>query len=103
VGIHRGGDGIRRVFEFLAPATVTLNSERRVFRPYGLYGGEPGQPGVNKLVRNGVETVLGGKASFAAQVGDRLVVETPGGGGWGHPAADEGQEVDISIEGRRAK
>ncbi|MBN1934265.1 MAG: hydantoinase B/oxoprolinase family protein [Anaerolineae bacterium] len=82
-GQHRGGDGIRRAFEFLVPATVTLNSERRVRGPYGVGGGAAGQPGVNKLVRQDGEVVLGSKSTVLAAAGDRIVIETPGGGGWG--------------------
>jgi N-methylhydantoinase B len=82
-GEHRGGDGIRRVYEFLAPATITLNSERRVYAPYGLGGGQPGQPGINRLIHNHVETLVSGKYTGAVQAGDRVVIETPGGGGWG--------------------
>jgi len=82
-GKYRGGDGIRRVYEFLVPATVTINSERRLRAPYGLAGGNVGRRGVNTLVRGGKAKVLGGKTTFMAQVGDLLVIETPGGGGWG--------------------
>ncbi len=82
-GKFRGGDGIRRVYEFLSPATVTINSERRLRAPYGLSGGGVGRRGVNTLVRDGKAKVIGGKATFVAQVGDLLVIETPGGGGWG--------------------
>jgi N-methylhydantoinase B len=78
-----GGDGIRRVYEFLAPATVTINSERRINAPYGLQGGKSGQRGVNRLIRNGQETILSGKATLHVQSGDQLIIETPGGGGWG--------------------
>jgi N-methylhydantoinase B len=82
-GAHRGGEGIRRVYRFLAAATVTVNSERRHSAPYGLRGGEPGLPGRNVLIREGVEIPLEGKATFQVAAGDRLVIETPGGGGWG--------------------
>lgn len=82
-GQHYGGDGIRRTYRFLASATVTINSERRRTAPYGLHGGEPGQPGRNLLIRDGVEVPLEGRASFQVAPGDRLVIETPGGGGWG--------------------
>jgi N-methylhydantoinase B len=82
-GRHRGGDGIRRTYQFLAPATVTINSERRRYTPYGAQGGEPGQLGVNRVIRQGVETVVGGKVTMQVQAGDRVIVETPGGGGWG--------------------
>jgi N-methylhydantoinase B len=82
-GQHCGGDGIRRTYRFLAPATVTINSEHRRTAPYGLHGGAPGQPGRNLLIRDGTEYPLEGKASFQVAPGDRLVIETPGGGGWG--------------------
>jgi N-methylhydantoinase B len=84
-GRHRGGDGIRRTYAFLAPATVTINSERRRDGPYGAQGGAPGQVGINRVIRDGVETVVGGKVSTQVGAGDRLIVETPGGGGWGDP------------------
>lgn len=84
-GQYRGGDGIRRVYEFLAPAMVTINSERRVYAPYGLQGGKLGKPGHNQIVRTphgGGETV-GAKHTAQVNAGDRIVIETPGGGGWG--------------------
>jgi N-methylhydantoinase B len=82
-GRHCGGLGICREYAFLAAATVTLNSERRRSAPYGLQGGQPGLPGVNRVVSGGAETELGAKATVQVQPGDRLIVETPGGGGWG--------------------
>lgn len=83
-GLHRGGDGLVREIEFLAEARVTILSERRERAPYGLAGGEPGQPGENRLRRaGGAEEVLPGKASFDVQPGDVLIIATPGGGGWG--------------------
>lgn len=81
-GHFRGGDGIRRIYEFLASATVTINSERRINSPYGLQGGDSGQRGVNRLIRDGQEMILSGKVMFQAQAGDQLIIETPGGGGW---------------------
>ena len=83
-GQHRGGDGVVREMEFLAPATVTIISERRRFQPYGLQGGQPGQVGENVLVRMGVEEMrLGAKTTVEVQAGDVLRIATPGGGGWG--------------------
>ena len=82
-GEHYGGDGIVREYEFLAPAQVTINSERRVIAPYGLQGGDAGACGVNSLVRGDEITMLGAKWAGRAQAGDRIVIETPGGGGWG--------------------
>jgi N-methylhydantoinase B len=82
-GRHRGGDGILREYEFLAPAQVTINSERRIYAPYGLQGGGEGERGVNRLIRDGDETSLGGKWAGRLLPGDRIMIETPGGGGWG--------------------
>lgn len=82
-GLNRGGDGIRRRYEFLTDASVTINSERRIQSPYGLHGGQSGRLGVNQFVRNGTEIVVGGKSSLEVDAGDQLIIETPGGGGWG--------------------
>ncbi len=78
-----GGDGLVRSIQFLAPVTATVTSERRKRPPYGLQGGEPGQPGVNSLLRHGSETTLPGKVTLALAAGDILTIATPGGGGWG--------------------
>ncbi len=82
-GLHRGGDGIVREYEFLVPATVTINSERRIYSPYGLQGGSSGHSGINRLIRGTEEISLGGKWTGRVQPGDRIVIESPGGGGWG--------------------
>jgi N-methylhydantoinase B len=84
LGQNRGGDGIRRVYKFLAPATVTVNSERRIYAPYGLQGGQPGMTGRNAIVRRDGEAPLGAKQTVLVDAGDRLIIETPGGGGWGN-------------------
>ncbi|MGD8592902.1 MAG: hydantoinase B/oxoprolinase family protein [Gammaproteobacteria bacterium] len=78
-GQHKGGDGIVREFEFLQAATVTLLTERRSNRPWGLCGGEPGASGENRL--NGQP--LPGKKSLQIKARDKLTIKTPGGGGWG--------------------
>ena len=67
---------------FLAPARVTLLTERRVHAPYGLFGGEPGAVGINTLERDGTITKLPGKTTFDIKVGDILSISTPGGGGF---------------------
>ncbi|MGD8485675.1 MAG: hydantoinase B/oxoprolinase family protein [Chloroflexota bacterium] len=83
-GAYRGGDGIRRVLRFEAPATLTLMGERRRHGPWGLAGGEPGATGEDWLVRAGGEPErLPGKVTVEVEPGDRLEVLTPGGGGWG--------------------
>ena len=81
-GRYRGGDGLCRAIEFLAPATVTLLSERRRRAPYGLHGGAAGAVGVNLLERNGNSMELVGKTTFDVYVGDVLIIQTPGGGGF---------------------
>jgi N-methylhydantoinase B/oxoprolinase/acetone carboxylase alpha subunit len=81
-GRYRGGDGLCRELEFLAPATVTLLSERRKRAPYGLRSGENGAVGVNLLERNGKTMELAGKTTFDVCVGDVLIIQTPGGGGF---------------------
>ena len=83
-GRHRGGDGVVREYLLLAPTTVTMLSERRAVQPWGLAGGEAGAAGHNVLLRaDGTREVLPGKFTRRLQPGDRLRIETPGGGGWG--------------------
>jgi len=78
-GRHRGGDGMLREYEFLEPATVTLLTERRSHRPWGMAGGGAGAAGENW--RGDVR--LPAKTSFDVTAGERLTIATPGGGGWG--------------------
>ena len=82
-GRHRGGDGLIREIEFLAPVTATLLGERRITRPYGLSGGESGAPGENTLTSRGIASRLPGRAQLRLDTGDVLSIATPGGGGWG--------------------
>ena len=121
-GMHRGGDGVIRDIEFRIPVQVSILSERRVYHPYGLAGGEDAQCGLNLWVRK-VQTTqsddpnghgdernlkvngkppkqtpandsakdeyrrvnLGAKNTANMQPGERIIVMTPGGGGWGAP------------------
>jgi len=83
-GKFRGGDGLVREVEFLAPVTVTVLSDRRRFPPYGAAGGAPGEKGRNILRRaSGEEIELPGKFTLRLGPGDILRIETPGGGGYG--------------------
>jgi 5-oxoprolinase (ATP-hydrolysing) len=83
-GRHRGGDGLVREVEFLEPLNMAILSERRVFAPYGLEGGEPGKRGENIFIhRDGRRLNLGAKNEILAQPGDRFRILTPGGGGFG--------------------
>lgn len=87
-GRRRGGDGLLRTLQFLAPATVTITSQRRQAGPYGLHGGQPGRAGRNSLQRHGVMQDLAGQVTLEVQAGDMVCLETPGGGGWGTPQPD---------------
>ena len=79
-----GGDGLVREVEFLESLNAAILSERRVHRPYGLNGGESGKSGCNLFLRkNGTTLFLGGKNEIRAEAGDRIRIETPGGGGYG--------------------
>ena len=84
-GQFTGGNGLVREIELLANAEVTLLADRRIFRPYGLQGGEEGAAGHAWITKDGgvTETELPGKCSLRLSKGDRLRLETPGGGGWG--------------------
>ncbi|KAI9712318.1 MAG: hypothetical protein M1820_001531 [Bogoriella megaspora] len=121
-GMHRGGDGVVRDIEFRIPVQASILSERRVYHPYGLAGGEDAECGLNIWVRkvpkskgsdadeenkttngvNGDKKVdtnseedieerhvnLGGKNTASMQAGERIIVMTPGGGGWGQPGEE---------------
>ena len=82
-GKFRGGDGIIREIELLAPMQVGILSDRRERGPYGLAGGSEGKRGKNALIREGKSISLPGKCAFRAGKGSILRIETPGGGGWG--------------------
>jgi N-methylhydantoinase B len=83
VGRYRGGDGIVREIEVTTSARITLLTDRRIFRPYGLAGGKPGAAGRSILFSGTERRELLGKCSFEAKPGDVICIETPGGGGWG--------------------
>jgi len=81
-GKFRGGAGVIRALKLLTDAEVTILSERRTRGPYGLQGGESGQPGCNVLISGGEEHPLAGKVSVSTREGDVIRIETPGGGGF---------------------
>ncbi len=88
-GLAPGGDGIERDLEMLEDCTISLITERRVSRPWGLSGGRAGAPGENWLLRGGGEAraeALPDKCTVRLHAGDVLRMLTPGGGGWGPPA-----------------
>jgi N-methylhydantoinase B len=83
-GTHRGGDGIVREIEVLTDCQVTLLADRRVHGPWGLAAGKPGAPGKTSVIRSGgaIEE-MPGKFSTQLRKGERIRIESPGGGGWG--------------------
>jgi len=83
-GKYRGGDGIVREIEVLTDCEVTLLADRRSRGPYGLSGGSDGSPGKAEIIRhNGAVEELTGKFSIRLRAGERIRIESPGGGGWG--------------------
>jgi 5-oxoprolinase (ATP-hydrolysing) len=89
--MHRGGDGVVRRLEFLKPLTLSLLTQRRGSHPpYGTAGGEPGQTGRNVLHRaSGTQETLPCITQLEVNAGDVLVIETPGGGGYGPTSSDK--------------
>jgi N-methylhydantoinase B len=86
-GRHRGGDGVHRVYRALHPCTVTLVTERRAVAPRGAGGGEAGTTGHNAYNHE----PLPAKCRVALAPGDRIVIDTPGGGGWGDASRSQGE------------
>jgi N-methylhydantoinase B len=83
-GRFPGGEGVEREIEFRASAILSLMGERRRHQPWGLAGGQPGACGEDWLLRPGrAPERLPGKVTLEVHPGDRLLVRTPGGGGWG--------------------
>ncbi len=83
-GQHRGGDGVLRQVRFLAPMTAAILSSHRTVAPFGVAGGADGQPGVNSVKRvDGSHEALPATARVQMQTGDQIIIETPGGGGFG--------------------
>ena len=78
-GKQRGGDGVVREIETIVPARMSLLADRRKRGPYGLYGGGEGSRGLNSINSESIAA----KGSHELKAGDRIRIETPGGGGWG--------------------
>ena len=78
-GRQRGGDGVVREIETLVASRMSLLADRRKRGPYGLQGGSDGKPGKNKINHRDIAA----KGSHELKAGDRIRIETPGGGGWG--------------------
>ena len=89
-GQYPGGEGILREYEMLTGTSVTLLSERRTSHPYGANGGGPGACGRNEVIHaDGTVETVSAKTRLELSPGDRLRIETPGGGGFGPPNTDK--------------
>ena len=89
IGYFNGGEGVTRELLFRKPLTLSVLTERRVLKPYGLQGGMPGKVGLNLLkLANGNVMNLGGKTAVDVKAGDCFSMKTPGGGGFGLPNHD---------------
>jgi N-methylhydantoinase B len=101
-GRYRGGLGIRRDIRVLDhDASFSLLADRRVHRPYGLDGGEPGARGDDRVVVDGDERSIDGMTTLDLGPGDRVGVRTPGGGGFGSPEQRSVDAIERDLaEGR---
>jgi N-methylhydantoinase B len=104
-GQYRGGLAVQRDFRILEEATLQIRSDRRKFRPYGLYGGKPGTPASGILNPDTVPQELPSKFLMTAQPGDVYRLVLAGGGGYGDPlerdparVLDDVREEKLSIE-----
>src|SRR5690606_36225226 len=89
-GRWRGGDGASRGLRLLEPMTVSILSNGRYQPAFGAAGGEPGAPGINRLVdAQGNERLLGPTDSAQVEAGATIIIETPGGGGFGKAVAGD--------------
>ena len=106
-GLYPGGEGIERDLQMLEDVTVSLITERRVSRPWGLAGGGPGAVGENWLLPAGDvirAEQLADKCTIQLKAGDVLRMLTPGGGGWGTPLGGSSQsDVSALVTRRRAR
>jgi N-methylhydantoinase B len=101
LGRYRGGLGIRRKIKVYGDAILSLQTERRRFSPYGLFGGKEGKNGKNTLIRDGKRIDLKGKVTLRIESGDVIEIDTPGGGGYGNP--DERPKEIIEPDRRSGK
>jgi N-methylhydantoinase B len=94
-GRHRGGMSIRRAYRLLEDeAVLQVRADRHAFRPYGLYGGQPGKPSRNVLISGGQARELTAKVTMTPmRRGDVFVHDQPGPGGWGDPLEREPARV----------
>ncbi len=101
-GRFRGGLGVRREFEFpYAGATCTILSDGRIFPPWGLEGGHDGRPAHFILNPDRENRELKSKCTIEVKLGDRIRIETPGGGGFGDPRRRDRKAVERDLRGEK--
>ncbi len=100
-GKYRGGLGIVRAYKALEDCEVSLAGNRVRRRPWGVYGGEDGEPAKYYIIRDGERVELGPFAKVRLRKGDILVVETPGGGGFGDPCERERRLIERDLRERK--
>jgi N-methylhydantoinase B len=98
-GLHRGGNGIEKVYEFLEPGEISIHDDRWLTYPWGILGGEPGQRSEKLLVHaDGTRQRLPSKCdNVEVKPGDRLIYRTAGGGGWGDPLERPPEKVRLDV------
>ena len=83
-GRQKGGDGVVRILEFRDKTAISILSQHRIVKPYGMEGGQDGKRGKQVLLRSdGKRETLKGIDGTTARPGDKLIIKTPGGGGFG--------------------
>jgi 5-oxoprolinase (ATP-hydrolysing) len=103
IGQNNGGTGIIREYEFRRPLSASIVSERRVYQPYGMAGGGSGMSGRNTLVErlsdgSKRKVNIGGRKDFKVNTGDKVIIETPGGGGWGLPGSEKMKTIPMETQ-----
>ena len=101
-GLHRGGNGIEKIYHLLAEGDVSIHDDRHESQPWGILGGKPGAVSAKWLVRqDGEKTPLSSKIdNVHVRPGDRVVFRTAGGGGWGDPLEREPGKVRKDVARR---
>ena len=98
-GLHRGGNGVRKVYRFEANGEIAIHDDRERSQPWGILGGLPGQVSTKLLIRaNGEQLELASKVSrVKVSKGDRLIYHTAGGGGWKDPLDRPAERVQTDV------
>ncbi|MHB8734229.1 MAG: hydantoinase B/oxoprolinase family protein [Terriglobales bacterium] len=103
-GRFSGGEGLVRELEALTPVVLSLITERRKRGPWGLAGGAAGQPGMNFVQpRDAPRRLLPAKCTLPLAAGDRIRIESPGGGGWGEREVREEGRTGVREEEKQGR